>query len=65
MVVQHTMDHGVHDEALTLTVDPLLEVLKQGGLPCTVDGLRERFVGCVRHAMRAHGESNTRLTPDR
>jgi len=65
MQVQQTMDHGVHDEALTLTVDPLPEVLKQGGLPCTVDGLRERFVGCVRHAMRANGESNPRLTPDR
>jgi fermentation-respiration switch protein FrsA (DUF1100 family) len=51
-------------EALTLPVDELLEALKAGGLPCTADELQRRFADFVRHHMRGHDRSNTRLTLD-
>jgi len=52
-------------EALTLSVDDLLEVLKAGGLPCTVEELQRRFTEFVYHAMRGHDSRNTRLTLER
>jgi hypothetical protein len=52
-------------EALTLPVDDLLEALKAGGLPCTVEELQRRFTEFVRGAMRGHDPHNTRLTLDR
>jgi hypothetical protein len=51
-------------EALTLPVDQLLEALKGGGLPCTVDELQRRFGDFVRQNMRGRDRSNTRLTLD-
>ena len=52
-------------EALTLPVDDLLEALKQGGLPCTLDELQRRFAEFVGAEMRGHDPRNTRLTLDR
>ncbi|MBI4321182.1 MAG: ATP-binding protein [Chloroflexi bacterium] len=52
-------------EALTLHVDALLQSLREGGLPCTVDELGRRFDDFLRHAMRGHDARNTRLTLDR
>jgi len=55
--------HGI--EAVTLPVDNLLEALKVGGLPCTVEELQRRFVEFVAQRMRGHDPRNTRLTLDR
>ncbi len=52
-------------EAVTLPVDNLLEALKEGGLPCTVEELRRRFDNFVSQNMRGHDLHNTRLTLDR
>jgi len=52
-------------EALTLPVDDLLEALKEGGLPCTVEALQSRFIDFVNQNMRGHDPRNTRLTLDR
>jgi hypothetical protein len=52
-------------EALTLPVDDLLEALKEGGLPCTVEELQRRFAHFVSQNMRGHDAHNTRLTLDR
>lgn len=52
-------------EALTLPVDGLLEALKAGGLPCTVEELQRRFISFVSQNMRGHDSRNTRLTLDR
>ncbi len=52
-------------EALTLPVDGLLEALKAGGLPCTVEELQRRFISFVSQNMRGHDPRNTRLTLDR
>jgi hypothetical protein len=52
-------------EAVALAVDDLLEALKEGGLPCTVDELQRRFAEFVRQNMRGHDPRNTRLTLDR
>ncbi|HDQ73860.1 MAG TPA: ATP-binding protein [Chloroflexi bacterium] len=49
-------------EALALPVDGLLEALKEGGLPCTVEELKRRFDGFVGEQMRGHDPRNTRLT---
>jgi len=51
-------------EALTLAVDGLLEALRMGGLPCTVEELRRRFANFVSQNMRGHDPGNTRLTLD-
>jgi len=51
-------------EALTLPVDGLLEALKEGGLPCTVEELQRRFISFVSQNMRGHDPRNTRLTLD-
>jgi len=41
-----------------------LEVLKAGGLPCTLGELKRRFAEFVGEAMRGHDPRNTRLTLD-
>jgi len=51
-------------EAISLPVDDLIEALKAGGLPCTVEELQSRFSSFVREAMRGHDARNTRLTLD-
>ena len=55
--------HGI--EAVTLPVDDLVEALKAGGLPCTVQELQGRFRNFVQKAIRGRDESNTRLTLDK
>lgn len=52
-------------ESLTLEVDALLEALKTGGLPCTVDELQRRFGDFVQKNMRRHDARNTRLNLDK
>jgi len=54
--------HGI--EALTLPVGDLLEALKEGGLPCTVEELQRRFVNFVSQNMRGHDPRHSRLTLD-
>jgi hypothetical protein len=49
-------------EALALLVEDLLEGLKEGGLPCTVEELKRRFNSFVGDQMRDHDARNTRLT---
>jgi hypothetical protein len=51
-------------EALPLSVDELLEALREGGLPCTVEELKGRFGGFVDGRMRGRDARNTRLTLD-
>ncbi|MBN1137914.1 MAG: hypothetical protein JXM73_15095, partial [Anaerolineae bacterium] len=51
-------------QALTLAVDELLAALREGGLPCTQEQLKQRFDGLVEAAMRGHDPRNTRLTLD-
>jgi len=51
--------HGI--ESLTLEVDALLEALKTGGLPTTVDELQKRFNEYIQKKMRGHDARNTRL----
>jgi hypothetical protein len=55
--------HGI--EAVTLAVDDLLEALKEGGLPCSVEQLEQRFGGFVQVRMRGRDPRSTRLTLDR
>jgi hypothetical protein len=52
-------------ESLTLEMDVLLEALKTGGLPCTVDELQRRFVDYIQRTMRGHDVRNTRLNLDK
>jgi len=40
-------------------------MLKEGGLPCTVEELQHRFTEFVSQNMRGHDPRNTRLTLDR
>ena len=49
-------------EAIALPADGLMEALKAGGLPCTVEELQRRFAAFVGQAMRGHDARNTRLT---
>lgn len=55
--------HGI--EALTIPVDDLLEALKTGGLPTTVDELKRRFDDYIQRIMRKHDPRNTRLNLDK
>ena len=55
--------HGI--ESLTLEVDALLEALKTGGLPTTVDELQKRFNDHIQKKMRGHDARNTRLNLDK
>jgi hypothetical protein len=45
-----------------LSAEALLEALRSGGLPCTVEELKERFSGFVQEAMRGKDVRTTRLT---
>lgn len=55
--------HGI--EALTIEVDALLDALKTGGLPTTVDELQRRFGEYIQKKMRGHDSRNTRLNLDK
>jgi len=55
--------HGI--ESLTLEVDVLLEALKTGGLPTTMDELQKRFNDYIQKTMRGHDARNTRLNLDK
>lgn len=55
--------HGI--EALTIPVDTLLDALRTGGLPTTVDELQRRFSEYIQKTMRGHDARNTRLNLDR
>ena len=55
--------HGI--EALTIPVDTLLDALKTGGLPTTVDELQRRFNDYIHKIMRGHDTRNTRLNLDK
>jgi hypothetical protein len=50
--------------ALALEEDALLVALKEGGLPCTVADLKQRFNVFVAQAMRGHDERTTRVMLD-
>lgn len=47
--------------AVTLAGDGLLDALKEGGMPCTMDELRRRFEVFVDDALRGYAEQNTRV----
>lgn len=49
-------------QALPVAADELLEALKEGGMPCTVRDLQERFNRFITESMRGHDAANTRLT---
>ena len=49
-------------QAITLTVDELLEALKTGGLPCTREELAQRFTHYLDQQMRGHAAVSTRLS---
>lgn len=49
-------------DALAIGVEQLAAALRQGGMPCTVADLRERFSRLLQEAMRGHDEANTRIT---
>lgn len=48
--------------ALALREEDLMAALKEGGLPCTVETLQQRFINFVRQAMSGHDKGTTRLT---
>ena len=47
--------------ALAVSPEALLEALKAGGLPCTVEDFQARFARFLQEAMRGHDARNTRL----
>lgn len=51
-------------QAVTLPVDALMQALKAGGLPCTLEELQNRFKQFLDQQMRGHDAGNTRLTLD-
>lgn len=51
-------------QTVALQSAALLGALQAGGLPCTVEELRQRFDGYVRQLMSGHDSRNTRLTID-
>jgi hypothetical protein len=51
-------------QTLAVHPDALIDALRHGGLPCTVDELEQRFRLYVHTLMRGHDEGNTRLTID-
>ncbi len=55
--------HGI--ESITIAVENLLESLKTGGLPTTVDELQKRFNDYIQKTMRGHDPRNTRLNLDK
>ena len=51
-------------QALPLTAEELLEALKEGGMPCTISDLQQRFNRYISQNMRGYDANNTRLTLD-
>lgn len=51
---------GLH--TLPIQTDALVAALKEGGLPCTVEELAQRFGDFLKGQMRGHDRANTRLT---
>ncbi|MGI6377387.1 MAG: DUF6079 family protein, partial [Anaerolineae bacterium] len=49
-------------ESISVNMTDLEETLREGGLPCTVQEMRERFGRFMLELMRGRDESNTRLT---
>jgi hypothetical protein len=49
-------------DTVSLAVDELVEALRAGGLPCTVEQLNQRFASHVAAAMRSRDARTTRLT---
>jgi hypothetical protein len=49
-------------DTVSLAVDELVEALKAGGLPCTVEQLNQRFANHVTAAMSGRDARTTRLT---
>jgi len=50
--------------AITLPVDGLIEALKAGGLPSTLEEIQRRFQTFLQDNLRGHSAQNTRLTLD-
>jgi energy-coupling factor transporter ATP-binding protein EcfA2 len=50
--------------AITLPVEGLIEALKSGGLPSTVEEMQRRFHAYLQDKMRGHAAQHTRLTLD-
>lgn len=51
-------------QSITLPVEELIEALKTGGLPSTVNEMQRRFNEFVQQKMKGHDANNTRLTLD-
>ncbi|MEI7989189.1 MAG: DUF6079 family protein [Chloroflexota bacterium] len=49
-------------QALTIPVEALIQSLKSGGLPCTLEELQRRFKQFLDQQMRGHDAGSTRLT---
>jgi hypothetical protein len=49
-------------DAVSFAVEDLVAALQEGGLPCTVDALQQRFGTFISKTMRGHDPRNTRLT---
>ncbi len=49
-------------ETLSLNASDLVAALSEGGFPCTVDQLAQRFNQYVRSTMTGHDQRNTRIT---
>jgi hypothetical protein len=49
-------------QSLTIESEALIAALREGGMPCTPEALRERFEAFVTARMRGHSPRNTRLT---
>ncbi len=49
-------------QALSLSTAALIDALKEGGMPCTVTDLKQRFNQFISQEMRGYDSSNTRLT---
>ena len=52
--------HGIN--ALSIPAGDLLDALREGGMPCTVNDLQQRFNRYINETMRGHDAANTRLT---
>jgi hypothetical protein len=48
-------------QTVAINTNRLLVALQDGGLPCTVEELKQRFEGYLRQAMSGHDPRNTRL----
>jgi hypothetical protein len=49
-------------QALPLSAEALLDALKEGGMPCTVNDLKQRFNQFISETMRGYDSNSTRLT---